>query len=267
MEKTTLNFNGGNMKILIYIFLSSFILSCESLKFAKKETQEQRTPQSKAGIIKNVFVRQQRQRTPKQKNRMAIRGFEDLIQNFKRGTGKQLYGANLQNANMNGRRMMNTNFEKGDLRGATFEKADLMEAKFFETKMHGAKFKEAKIVNADLRLAKARDADFQKANLSLSVLDGADFRGADFRGARIRTAWLTNADCRGADFRGADFYDADLRGTNFDGAKFEGADLTKTKIDRKNSRHIVGAKNTNSIYWANKKGRVPKLEPQWWEID
>ncbi|MBT5416187.1 MAG: pentapeptide repeat-containing protein, partial [Rhodospirillaceae bacterium] len=101
------------------------------------------------------------------------------------------------------------------------------------------------LTEVDLSGAHLRDTSFMRANLSGSVLSGADaFRakfistvlvGAILDGARLAEADMTKADLTGASLKGANLqraklFRAILRGADLTGAEMRGADFLNADL-------------------------------------
>ncbi len=152
------------MKILFYIFISSFILSCQSLKFAKKETQGERTPQSQVGL--------------------AYRGASELIEQIKQGR-KSLQKVNLIGGNLSG-----ANLREADLRRADLKYADLTATDLEGGNLAFANLYKAILLRADLEAAILIGADLRGAKMAGANLREADLRGAKFKGTNLSFAYI-----------------------------------------------------------------------------
>ncbi len=168
-------------------------------------------------------------------------------------------------------------FDRAVLTAADFTEASLAEASLEGARCAGATFDRARLTalragaGADLTGCRARnvhakgarlqDSLLDKADLSFSNLEGADFsnahlvqaqlnqcvlRGANFRGASLVGAKIVKSDAMEACFEGARLSHADLRGTSCfaasfweavtDGAAWDLADLRRTLLDKETWR-------------------------------
>jgi len=67
--------------------------------------------------------------------------------------------------------------------------------------------------------------DFRNADLSGSMLSGANLRGAQFQNANLHAAGMMQADLRGADLSNANCSEADFIAANLEGANLTGSNL------------------------------------------
>ena len=86
---------------------------------------------------------------------------------------------------------------------ADFSNADLEGADLVEANLEGKYFKGADLRRANLRGAILWEANLQGANLRGAYLEGADLRQADLSDANLEGANLRYADLRGANLEGA----------------------------------------------------------------
>jgi uncharacterized protein YjbI with pentapeptide repeats len=128
---------------------------------------------------------------------------------------KELYGVNLQNANLRKANLSEAVLFKADLRGADLRNVNLIEADLFKADLRGADLR-----GADLREANLSEADLRKANLSEADLMEANLSGTDLRKANLTNAFL----------EGADLSAAGLIGANLGKADFSKADLSKASL-------------------------------------
>lgn len=92
----------------------------------------------------------------------------------------------------------------------------------------------------DLGIANFRGADFTDAQLSYSVLKGADLRVARLVRADLTGANLRKAGLGGADLRAAKLYETNLTLASFVGANLEGAIFWETVLARVNFTEALG---------------------------
>ena len=118
----------------------------------------------------------------------------------------QLYLDRLMNTNI----CHHCNLSDADLHGKDFTGADMSEAL-----LKGINLSEAKLVGAWFTRSRVHNANFEKADLSISLMDYALFIGANFKGAKLDGAKLNFADLTDADLTGATIEETVLRGVTF----------------------------------------------------
>jgi len=92
-------------------------------------------------------------------------------------------------------------------------------ANLWGANLEGANLRVANLEGANLRVANLWVANLEGANLRGANLEGADLEGANLRGADLEGADLEGANLRGADLEGANLWGANLRVANLEGAK------------------------------------------------
>lgn len=150
-----------------------------------------------------------------------------------------------------------TSFEAARCAGAVFDRArltgvragaraDLTGCRARYVYAKGARLQDSVLDRADLSFSNLEGADFANTNLVQAQLNQCVLRGANFRGAVLVGAQMVKSDAMEACFEGARLSHADLRGTNFFAAGFweavtndaawELADLRRTLLEEKSSR-------------------------------
>ena len=145
-----------------------------------------------------------------------------------------LYGADLREAYLRGADLNGAHLRRAYLRGAKLFGAKLNGAKLNGANLNGANLNGANLNGANLNGANLEGANLYKAHLFEANLEGANLEGADLRGADLRGANLSGFDFREADLRGANLRGADLRGANLEGANLEGANLEGANLEGAN---------------------------------
>lgn len=105
----------------------------------------------------------------------------------------------LRNVNLFSARLTNSQMERIELHGANLE-----QAKMTDNKMNGAYFNNGNLYLANLSHTVLIGADFSKAILMETNFIGADLRKAKFRGANLKGANFLGANLQGADFSRAE---------------------------------------------------------------
>ncbi len=134
-----------------------------------------------------------------------------------------LYGAELDRANLTGLQAALVNLvfahlEGADLTGAYLTEANMARAKLMEANLMVADLTEANLTEANLTEANLTEANLTRANmteanLTRAILKGAILKGAILAGADLTRAILAEADLTRADLTGADLTGADLTNT------------------------------------------------------
>lgn len=88
----------------------------------------------------------------------------------------------------------------------------------------------SEILGADFRNAGLRGCNFNRSDLAMAWLRGADLTGADLMGANLYTALLESANLQNANLREANLQSAELQGVRVTGADFAGARFGHTSI-------------------------------------
>lgn len=114
---------------------------------------------------------------------------------------------------------------------ATLRGADLFEAELNGRDLRAASFRFANLDGAYLANADLSHACLQHASLNGANLIRARLRGADLSHTELTRCDLIYADLRGANLRGATLDLANLRGALLKGADFRGARLVQTYIE------------------------------------
>jgi uncharacterized protein YjbI with pentapeptide repeats len=139
-------------------------------------------------------------------------------------SGLELFLADLHGVDASRADLRQTNLGRCDLRGACLRNANMMESDLTLSLLDGADFHNANLRSSRL-LAITGSAQFCDCNL-----DGADFRfsaptGSSFAGASLVGADLSRGNFTGVNFYGADLTDANLRYANLTGAQLSHASL------------------------------------------
>jgi uncharacterized protein YjbI with pentapeptide repeats len=114
----------------------------------------------------------------------------------------------------------NPDFTDADLSGADFRRASLWSPQFIGTDLRRANFAGASLLRSfDGQVA----ASLARADLTGTLLQGADLTGSKLNDATLDSADLTNAKLSAADLRGASFKDATLTGTDLATALYDDA--------------------------------------------
>ena len=87
------------------------------------------------------------------------------------------------------------------------------------------------IKGVDLRNANLSEVFLHNADLSHSIMIGANMSGAKMKDAKLDHSKLVNADFTGADLSGANLSGADFTASNFSNANFAGANLAGAHFD------------------------------------
>ena len=168
---------------------------------------------------------------------------------------RDLSGANLEAADLEGALLHRTNLARANLRGARLNGANLNRANLSAADLRGASILNAMVYQADVQRADLRDANLSRsmmgrANLSFARLDRAILDHADLGEARLTDANLYGALLRSTQFPQAilgranleavialqgNFAEARLRGAklshgDFRSADFSSADLTEANM-------------------------------------
>ena len=158
-----------------------------------------------------------------------IVGVEDIPPYEGEGHRRNLKGAILIDAHLEGADLRDADFEGAHLEGADLTGADLTGAF-----LKGAFLKGAHLEGVILTGLNLRDAHFEGADLRDAHLEGADLRDADFEGAHLEGAHLEGAKLMDAHFEGAHFEGAHLEGAELMDAHLEGAHLEGAHLERAN---------------------------------
>ena len=108
---------------------------------------------------------------------------------------------------------------------------DLRDANLSRTVLSGANLSYANLKGADLTNSFLDGAVLKGANLTNALFFGAVLEGADFSGANLRGANLSNADLSYTDLSYTDLSYTDLNGAVLNGAVLNGADLRGADLD------------------------------------
>ena len=87
------------------------------------------------------------------------------------------------------------------------------------------------IKGVDLRNANLSEVFLHNADLSHSIMIGANMSGAKMKDAKLDHSKMVNADFTGADLSGANLSGADFTASNFSNANFAGANLAGAHFD------------------------------------
>ncbi len=189
-------------------------------------------------------------------------GVDQQVKTFWQGrdcSGIQLWGANLQGANLyrvnlQGADLQGVNLQRADLQGANLQGANLQRADLQGALLQEVLLQEAQLQRAQLQMAQLQEALLPKAQLQRADLQGADLEGADLQeaklqGAKLQGVQLQRADLQGAKLQGAKLQEAKLRGVqlqraDLQGAKLQGADLLGAKLQgaKLQGADLLGAK-------------------------
>jgi uncharacterized protein YjbI with pentapeptide repeats len=99
--------------------------------------------------------------------------------------GQRMFGAFLEDEDLNRQMLAGVRLKKAKLKGANLEMAMLVGADLREADLEFANFKQAMLLGANLGGAKLLNANFEEANLLGASLEGARIEGANFRRAFI----------------------------------------------------------------------------------
>ena len=141
-----------------------------------------------------------------------------------------------------------TDFHMLDLKGIEWiDRVDLRRAQLQGADLSASLLQGANLNGAQLKNTILRKVQLQNANLNEACLRGADLQGANLQDAHFRRTQLQGAYLMEAQLQSADFKNADLQGTYFMGAQLhcsdlqyamlEGADLGDAKLQGANLRH------------------------------
>lgn len=123
----------------------------------------------------------------------------------------ELYQANLSFSNLTGCNLSNTNAKQ-----ANFCNVNLMSAELSKAQLQNAKFSNTNLSGANLNHAELNGCDFSYAQLRGAVLTQTNLHRANLRNAVLINADLSQADLRHADLRYADLQDATLNMLTWD---------------------------------------------------
>jgi uncharacterized protein YjbI with pentapeptide repeats len=147
------------------------------------------------------------------------------LQAVRNGERKDLWGANLVNANLRDAYLWGANLGDADLRDANLGDADL-----WDSNLQDANLLDANLQDANLRGANLLDANLQDANLRGANLKHADLWDADLKDANLKDANLKHADLWDADLKDADLKDANLKDANLKDANLKDANLKDANL-------------------------------------
>lgn len=162
--------------------------------------------------------------------------------------GVDLWGRNLEKANLNGANLENSDLSIVSLQGAELSEANLQGANLFRAELRFAELSRANLQRAQLIIANLKGAKLHEANLQESNLFDANLKGADLEFAKLQRAHFMGVVVDG--------------GTTFLGCKIdENTDLRYTSLE--NMRIESGTKillkyNIRRMNWKEwyKKHRV-----------
>jgi uncharacterized protein YjbI with pentapeptide repeats len=174
--------------------------------------------------------------------------------------GASFVGANLSGATLDGASLSRSSLREASVEGARGRKADLRNCDLHELRASEAcDFREARFRGSTGRESNWEGADLGGADLSLTVMPGADFTSARLTGANLRSADLRFARLVKCDLRGAN-----LVGINLFEGSLEKSDLTEADL-RKAS--LYGAETQDAVFEAARREGVnvamTKLEKGW----
>lgn len=129
-----------------------------------------------------------------------------------------LYSADLEDCDLRKADLRGANLRDANLKKAMLEKADLEKIQAAGANLIQSNCSFADMRGSNLAAARCKEASFFHANLTGSILKGADFQNCDFRYADLSKADLENADLRGAF----------LEGVKLDGAILDGCKLSNS---------------------------------------
>lgn len=133
---------------------------------------------------------------------------EDYSLNLEVAYKCSLVGANLNRADLRGKKLRGCNFTAANLRAADLSFADLRDCLFIS----------ADLSRADLQGTNFSGADLSGADLTMSYGKGTIFYNAIAQSALFRNITYKNALFIGTDLRKSDFFHAELLGSRFNGA-------------------------------------------------
>lgn len=152
----------------------------------------------------------------------------------------KLYGANLQDTDLDSSNLRGANLNHANLQGATLTQANLQGAKLqdanlrganlFRVNLRGADLSDANLQCADLSAANLQGACLAGANLQGANLGGANFQGANLYGTNLQVARLWETNLQGADLSNASLQGAILRKADLRGARLINIDLSDTYV-------------------------------------
>lgn len=153
--------------------------------------------------------------------------------------GAQLEGAQLSGINFRHVVLNRANLRKAELHGADFRSSALQQTNFSESIMEFAQFENAVIRGADLTHAILNRADMKFSLLSRAKLNGAKMVEADMRGVSLRRADLRNAQFERAILRHASMVECDIEGANFEGAEIYGISAWSVRGEPENQKGLI----------------------------
>jgi hypothetical protein len=119
-----------------------------------------------------------------------------------------LVGANLERADLRGKKLRGANFTAANLRGADLSFADLRDTTFVSADLSRACLYQTNFAGADL----------SGADLTMSYGKGTNFHNATANSCLFRNITYKNALFINTDLRKSDFFHAELLGSRFNGA-------------------------------------------------
>ncbi|KTC86003.1 MULTISPECIES: pentapeptide repeat-containing protein [Legionella] len=117
-----------------------------------------------------------------------------------------LVGANLKNANLEGRDLRNINFSNANLQGANLVKANLRNADLSQANLIDANLNSANLQYVNFKEANLTQAKLANTNLTFSKFDKTNLIMTNFAGANLQHAWFNQVV-----FQNTNFTNADLR--------------------------------------------------------
>jgi uncharacterized protein YjbI with pentapeptide repeats len=102
-----------------------------------------------------------------------------------------------------------------------------------EYSLAGIELPETNFNRVDLSMIHLEGANFYRAFLREANLEGTDLSGANLKGANLMHANLQKANLSGANLQGARLFGADLQGANLVGTDLEKADLRRAKFSNR----------------------------------
>ncbi|MCZ8200098.1 pentapeptide repeat-containing protein [Microcystis sp. LE19-55.1A] len=145
----------------------------------------------------------------------------------------------LQNCLLINRDLYRANLVEANLAGAILVGANLSWANLVGANLVGANLAGAILVGANLEGANLEVANLYGANLEEANLEGANLEGANLAGANLRGAILYGANLYGANLEGAYLARAYLEGANLERAYLEGAYLKGANLERANVKGTI----------------------------